>query len=148
MANKDFLTTILVDKSPKEVFKAVTNPRAWWSEEITGGTEKLNDEFKYHYRDVHKCTMKLVEVVPDKKVVWQVLDNYFNFTKDKNEWIGNKITFDISAKGNQTQLVFTQHGLVPIYECYDLCSDAWTDYIQNSLRNLITKGKGKPNPKE
>jgi len=26
--------------------------------------------------------MKLTEVIPGKKVVWLVSDNYFNFTKD------------------------------------------------------------------
>jgi hypothetical protein len=26
--------------------------------------------------------------------------------------------------------------------------DAWTNYIKNSLRSLITTGKGQPNPKE
>jgi len=36
-------------------------------------------------------------------------------------------------------------GLVPEYECYDICQNAWTNYIQNSLRNLIVTGKGQPN---
>ena len=30
--------------------------------------------------------MKLIEVVPNKKVVWLVLDNHFNFTEDQSEW--------------------------------------------------------------
>jgi hypothetical protein len=33
------------------------------------------------------------------------------------------------------------------YECFDICSNAWTTYIQKSLRDLITTGKGKPNGK-
>ena len=146
--NKDFTTTIVVDQNPKQVFDAVTNPRAWWSEEIEGGTSKLNDEFHYHYKDVHRCTIKLTEVVPEKKVVWDVLDNHFSFTKDQSEWIGNKIIFEISKKGDKTQLVFTQQGLVPAYECYDICQNAWTGYIQNSLKDLITKGEGQPNKGE
>lgn len=146
--NKDFTTTIVVDQTPKQVFDAVTNPRAWWSEEIVGGTSKLNDKFHYHYKDAHTCTIKLSEVVPEKKVVWDVLDNHFSFTKDQSEWIGNKIIFEISKKGNQTQLVFTQQGLVPAYECYDICQNAWTGYIQKSLKDLITKGQGQPNKGE
>jgi hypothetical protein len=147
-SNQDYATSILVDESPKKVFNAINNVRGWWSEEIEGNTSKLNDVFTYRYEDMHKCKMKLTEVVPDKKVVWTVLENYFSFTKDKSEWTGNKIIFDISKKGNKTQLQFTQQGLVPAYECYDMCQDAWTDYIQNSLRKLITTGKGKPNKKE
>ena len=145
MENQSFTTTFLVDKSPKEVFNAVTNVRGWWSEEIEGGTEKLNDEFDYHYEDVHRCKMKLVEVIPDQKVVWLVIDNYFSFTKDKTEWTGNKIIFEISKKGEQTQLRFTHEGLTPSYECYEACYEGWSKYINTSLRDLITTGKGKPN---
>jgi hypothetical protein len=75
------------------------------------------------------------------------MENYFNFTNDKNEWKGNKIVFEIAQKGHKTELQFTQEGLVPAYECYDVCHDAWTNYIQKSLRSLITTGKGQPNPK-
>src|SRR5687767_9299343 len=128
METADFTTTFVVDQTPEEVFKAVNNVRGWWSEEIEGGTEKLNDEFNYHFKDVHISKMKLIEVVPNKKVVWRVMDNHFKFTKDKREWIDNKIVFDITQKGNQTQLQFTQVGLVPQYECYDICRDAWSNY--------------------
>ena len=145
MTTSDFTTTILVDQSPKEVFDAINNVRGWWSEEIEGSTDKLNDEFIYHYEDVHRCKMKLIEVIPNKKVVWLVLDNYFKFTKDKSEWKGNKIIFEITEKDHKTQLQFTQLGLVPEYECYDICRDAWSIYIKNSLRSLITTGKGQPN---
>lgn len=148
MNNQNFTTTIVVEQSPKEVFNAVTNPRGWWSEEIEGGTEKLNDEFLYHYQDVHIAKMKLTEVIPGKKVVWHVIDNYFDFIKDKSEWKDTKIIFEISKKDTKTQLHFTHHGLVPEYECYGICHDAWSNYIKNSLRNLITTGKGQPNPKE
>lgn len=85
MDNQSFTIRITVDNTPQEVFNAVNNPRGWWSEEIEGNTEKLNDEFNYHYKDVHRCKMKLAEVVPNKKVVWLVLDNYFSFTQDKSE---------------------------------------------------------------
>lgn len=145
MTTKDFTTTLLVDQTPKETFQAINNVRGWWSEEIEGNTDKLNEEFRYHYEDVHRCKIKLIEVIPDKKVVWQVLDNYFKFTKDKSEWTGTKISFEISKQNNKTQIRFTHLGLVPEYECYDICKDAWTQYIQQSLFSLITTGKGQPN---
>ena len=148
MENQNFTTTILVDQGPEDVFNAINNVRGWWSEEIEGGTEKLNDEFNYHYKDVHISKMKLIEVIPNEKIVWLVLDNHFNFIKDNSEWKGNKIIFEITEKDNKTQLQFTQLGLVPAYECYDICRDAWSNYIKNSLRGLITTGKGQPNPKE
>lgn len=148
MTTTDFTTTIIVDESPEKVFNAINNVRGWWSEEIEGGTEKLNDEFDYHYRDVHRCKIRLTEVVPGQKVVWLVLDNYFSFTIDKSEWIGTQVIFDISRKGDKTQLKVTHQGLTPEYECYEICENAWTTYIQESLRDLITTGKGKPNSSE
>lgn len=148
MTTSDFTTTISVDQTPTEVFNAINNVAGWWSEEIEGSTAKLNDEFNYHYQDVHRCKMKIVEFVPNKKVVWQVRDNYFSFTKDKNEWNGNTIIFEISEMDNKTQLQFTQVGLVPEYECYDICENAWSTYIQKSLYGLITTGKGQPNGKD
>jgi hypothetical protein len=148
MNNQDFTGTISVDKTPKEAFDAINNVRGWWSEEIEGGTDKLGDEFTYHYKDVHRCKMKLVEVIPDKRVVWLVLDNYFNFIEDKTEWKGTKLVFEVSKKGDKTEVRFTHLGLVPEYECFNVCSNAWGSYINGSLRSLITTGKGHPNQKE
>ncbi|NLR82910.1 SRPBCC family protein [Chitinophaga eiseniae] len=147
MAIPDFNTTFVVSQAPYDVFQAITNIRGWWSENITGGTTQLNDEFFYEVTGLHTCRMKLVEIVPDKKVVWQVLENDFTFTKDKTEWIDTHLEFDITQKGNQTAVHFTHRGLVPSYECYDICHNAWSGYINNSLRDLITTGKGQPNPK-
>jgi hypothetical protein len=151
MNTKDFSTTILIKKSPEETFNAINNVRGWWSEDIEGDTTKLNEEFKYHYQDIHNCRIKITELIPGKRIVWLVLDNYFNFLKDPEEWKGTQIIFEISetaTAGNKTELRFTHHGLVPQYECYDICSDAWTDFIHDSLKELINTGKGKPNKKE
>jgi hypothetical protein len=147
MSNQNFTTTLLVDKIPEEAFNAINNVRGWWSEEIEGITDKLNAEFTYHYEDVHRCKMKIIEFIPTEKIVWLVLDNYFKFTKDKSEWTDTKIIFEISEKDGRTQIQFTHRGLVPAYECYDICRDAWSNYIHNSLRSLITTGKGQPNSK-
>lgn len=148
MTATDFTTTIVVDQTPKEVFKAINNVRGWWSEEIEGSTDKLNAVFNYHYEDIHRCQIKIIESIPDQKVVWLVVDNYFSFTKDKAEWTGTKIIFEISKKDGKTQIRFTHQGLVPAYECFEICQDAWTTYIQHSLRGLITTGKGQPNGKD
>lgn len=148
MSTSDFTTTLSVDQSPKEAFDAINNVRGWWSEEVEGNTNKLGDEFTYHYKDIHSCKMELIEVIPQKKVVWFVVDNYFKFTRDKSEWIGTKIIFEISQKENKTQIRFTHQGLVPEYECYNICRDAWSGYLLNSLAGLIRTGNGLPNRRE
>lgn len=146
--NPNYSVTFTVDATPKQVFDAINNPRGWWSEAIEGDTAQLGAEFNYHYQDVHRASFKITEFVSDQKVVWHVLDNYFNFTKDKSEWIDTDVVFEIVPKGSQTEVRFTHVGLVPDYECYDVCANAWGSYITSSLRNLITTGKGQPNPIE
>lgn len=148
MKEQNFTASFTVDKTPQQAFDAIKDISAWWSREIIGSTDKVGDEFDYRYKDVHRCKMRLVESAPGKKVVWLVLDNDFNFIQDKTEWKGTKISFDIARKGDKTEVHFTHVGLVPDYECYEVCTDAWSTYIKGSLRSLIATGKGQPNPKE
>jgi hypothetical protein len=69
------------------------------------------------------------------------LDSLLNFTEDKAEWIGTDIAFDISPNGDRTDVRFTHRGLVPEFECFDNCSNAWGFYIKGNLRDLIaTRG--------
>jgi hypothetical protein len=71
--NPNFTTTISVAQSPQEAFNAINNVRGWWSAEIDGSTDKLGAEFKFHYKDLHRSTQKMTELVPGKKVVWACL---------------------------------------------------------------------------
>ncbi len=148
MNKQDFTLTLLLEATPAVVFNAINNVRGWWSEEIEGNTAQLNDEFRYQYKDVHRCNIKIIESLQDKKIVWLILDNYFSFTKDKSEWKDTRIIFDIDEVNGKTQLRFTHEGLTPEYECYNACSNGWTQYIQHSLPALIQSGKGQPNSRE
>ncbi len=145
MNDQNFTTTFTVEQSPEDAFSAVNNVRGWWSEDIEGRSEKVGDEFTYRYKDVHHCKIRVTEILPGKKVVWLVLDNFFNFIKDKSEWKGTKMIFEIAKKGDETELRFTHLGLVPEYECFDRCSKAWGFFIKESLRSLIATGAGQPN---
>jgi Activator of Hsp90 ATPase homolog 1-like protein len=133
MTDKNYTTTFTVDQSPAEVFAAINNVRGWWSEEI---------------QDLHRCEVSVDELVPGKKVSWTFVDSYFSFTKDAAEWKGTHIVFDVARKGDKTEIIFTHVGLVPKFECYNACSDGWRTYINGSLKDLITIGRGKPNKGE
>ncbi len=145
MTSQSFSTAFLVDQSPEEAFAAIANVRGWWSGQIGGCTDEPGAEFTYRYQDVHYSKQRIIEFAPTKKVVWRVLDAYLNFTADPKEWTGSEITFEVSQQGEQTEVRFTHLGLVPAFECYDKCSSAWSFYINNSLRRLITTGHGEPN---
>jgi hypothetical protein len=148
MKTNGYTTAFIVDQSPEEVFNAINNVRDWWSGEIDGRTDMLGAEFAYRYRDVHATTQRITEWVPGQRVVWHVVDSQLNFVKDKTEWNGTDIIFEINRKADKTELRFTHVGLVPAFECYGDCSNAWSFYINESLHSLITRGKGQPNQTE
>jgi len=142
MKSSDFSTTITVDQTPEEAFAAINNVRGWWSGEIEGSTDKPGAEFTYRYGDIHYSRQRITELIPGRKVVWIITDSNLSFVKDKTEWNGTEISFEISKKGKRTEIRFTHLGLVPEFECFDACSGAWTDYVKNSLKKLITSGGG------
>lgn len=145
MNDQAFTIEYALDQSPAEVFAAFTDPRSWWSEDIQGGTRAAGDKFAYRYQDVHTCRIRLTEVEPERLVVWHVLENRFDFVSDEKEWVGTDIRFEVSPReGGGSDVRFSHVGLVPAYECYDVCHDAWSFYIRTSLRNLITVGAGEP----
>jgi hypothetical protein len=142
-----FTTAFLVDQTPDQAFAAIRDVRGWWSEGVEGGTADVGDEFTYRYGDLHVSKQRLTEVAPGRRMVWLVLDATLSFTRDRAEWKGTKVVFEVSRKGNQTEVRFTHQGLVPALECFEDCSSAWGSYVNGSLKSLIATGKGKPDRK-
>lgn len=145
MDKRNLTFTFTVDQSPEQVFAAINNVRGWWSGEIDGPTDKLGGVFTYKYKTLHRTKHEITELVPNKKIVWHTLASHLEFVKAKTEWDGTDIVFEIVRRGDQTEVTFTHVGLVPTFECYNDCSGAWGFYITDSLRKLITTGKGEPN---
>lgn len=141
-----FTTSFDIAQPPEKVFEAIRNVRGWWSGAIDGGTEEVGDEFTYEVTDIHWCRFRITEVVTPSKISWQVLDSWLTFPEVKDEWTGTTVTFEVAEHDGLTQVRFTHKGLVPEFECYELCSDAWTGYVTGSLRHLILTGVGQPNP--
>ena len=148
MEKQNYTASIKVDATPQEVFKSINNVTDWWTENTEGSSQKLNDEFTVRFGDIHYSNQKLVEFVPNKKVVWLVTDSRLSWIKDKQEWTNTKISFEIISKGTYTQLIFTHIGLVPELECYNDCRKGWDQYIKDSLFRLLTSGKGLPDKKD
>jgi hypothetical protein len=141
MKAENFTYSFNSSKTPEEIFELLLTIEQWWSglyeETIAGKSHKLNDEFSFEAGNgVHYSKQKLVELIPDKKIVWLVTESKLNFLSDPGEWIDTKICFNISTEENKTIVTFTHDGLTPQIECYNNCSGAWTGYLENLKKKL------------
>ncbi len=144
MKNQDYTAIVTVDNSIQDTFQTINNVTKWWTDDLTGNSQKLDDEFTVQFGDIHKTAQKIIELVPDRKVVWLVTASKLNFIKDEEEWKNTKISFELSRKDDKTQIHFTHFGLVPEVECFKACTKGWDYYIKGSLLKLLTEGKGTP----
>ncbi len=149
MSEQSYAVTATVDRSAQEVFDAIVDVRGWWSQEVEGRTDQVGAEFRYRGHDdadtvEHLATIRVAELIPGRRVVWQVLDNYMSFIEDQTEWVGTEIRFELTERDGTTEIRFTHQGLVPRYECFDVCRNAWGFYVGESLVQLVTTGRGRP----
>jgi len=150
VTDQSYTTSFTVEQNPYDVYRAINDVRGWWEETIVGRTHEVNDEFVHWVPGVHFARIRVDELLPGKRVVWRVLDNWMSFIDDQSEWKGTQVRFDIAATDGGTEVRFTHVGLTPADECFDVCRDAWGVYVTDSLRSLIATGVGKPstNPDE
>jgi hypothetical protein len=143
MKATDYTVNVSVKAIPAEVFKSINNVAGWWTQDLEGQTQKLNDVFTVTFGETF-ITLKVVELIPESKIRWHVTDCYKHWLKDKKEWKDTEVVWDITRSKNETQIHFTHLGLVPGIECYEGCEKAWNFYVQESLFNLLTTGTGIP----
>jgi len=151
MNDASFRTTLSVEAAPDDAFAAINDVRGWWSQDVDGSTDTVGAVFAFRGnhegRNVHRAQIEVTELVPGERVAWRVLDNWMGFIDDQSEWTGTRIVFEISPTAGGSEIRFSHLGLVPAYECYDVCFDAWTHFLRDSLRALIATGHGEPMPR-
>jgi len=132
----NYTVAIEVAKSPNAVFTHLTHdvPK-YWPEEMEGECTKLNDEFIFRSGDSHYSKNKVVEFVPDKKIVWLVTESIRK--TDNYDWTGTKMIFELTPKSDNTQLKFTYDGVILENE-YDRLVYICDLVIKDRLYNFLT----------
>lgn len=135
MSHPDFRYEFDTSQSPTEVFSHLVDPNNWWvglfGETIEGTSRGLDDEFSFRAGGgVHFSNQRLIGIEPNRSIVWLVTESNLSFLNHTNEWTGTKIRFDIQREDNVTKVVFSHVGLNPGFECYESCSNGWTQYLQ------------------
>ncbi len=143
MTTTDFITTLVVNKTPEEAFDAIANVSGWWAKNFKGEAKSEDDVFSVIFGETF-VDFKIAEAIPGKKVVWQVTDCNLHWINDKKEWKGTRVVWEITPVGNATEIVMTHIGITPDAECFDDCSAGWNGHIKSSLYSLLTEGAGQP----
>jgi hypothetical protein len=141
MKPRDYHKTFAANVTAKEAYDTIVNVADWWTNSFKGSAKNSGDTFGVTFGET-KVTFKVVEAVPYKKLVWEVTDCYLHWLKNKTEWTGTKVIWDISEEENGTRVEMTHLGLVPGIECYKDCEAGWNQYVGESLPKLIAAGKG------
>ena len=136
----NYTVEIEVAKSPGNVFNHVINLSQWWPEEFEGESIKLNTEFVFRTGDTHYSKNKVVEFVPNKKVVWVTTESIRK--TDNYDWTDTKFIFELTPKGDHTLLKFTYDGVVLENES-DRLVQICDMTIKEIFYNFITYGKAK-----
>ncbi len=129
------------EQGDAQIFSKLLDITAWWSgvygETIVGESSKAGDEFTFEAGGgMHKSKQRLIELLPNQKVVWQVIDSNLSFLSNPSEWTNSKLIFELESQNNKTKVRFTHDGLTPSIECYDACSTGWGAYMKRFLEQV------------
>jgi uncharacterized protein YndB with AHSA1/START domain len=136
----DILHRVGIKSSSDKVFEALTQEKSlsgWWSKNVTA-SPVVGAVDKFRFGDRGFNDMKIMELVPGKRVRWQCVDG-------APEWIGTELTFDLKVEAGSTVVLFAQRGWKEQVEFMHYCSTKWATYLL-SLKSLCEIGKGTPYP--
>ena len=129
----------VVSSSPDDVYAALTTLEGlsgWWARDTTGNTE-VGGVIAFRFGP-GGFDMKVVELVPGKRVLWEVVDG-------PQEWVGTHVSFDLRQDGDYTIVLFEHRGWAEPVEFMYHCSTKWATFLL-SLKQLVETGRGAPDP--
>jgi uncharacterized protein YndB with AHSA1/START domain len=126
-------------KSPiAAVYKTLSTQQGlgavWTTELIVKPEVGFINEFDFGDNDNTK--MKVIELSPNKKILWECIDS-------DPEWIGTKISFDLSEKNGVTSVVLKHFDWRELTEFYQWCNYNWAMFLL-SLKSHCEDGEGTP----
>jgi len=140
---QDYSASITANITAQEAAERISRVADWWTRSFTGAARKVGDAFLVRFGETF-VEFAVVELVPARRIVWQVTDCNLHFIADKKEWKDTRVVFEISSDGPAATVTMTHVGLVPGVECYESCEKGWDFYVRQSLQKLLTENQGIP----
>ena len=125
--------------SPDAVYDALSTREGlsrWWTNN-THGDGKLGGVLQFRF-GAGGFDMKVVELHPSRRVLWEVVDG-------PEEWIGTKVIWELKQDGDYTIVLFKHQGWKEPVEFMHHCSTKWAIFLM-SLKSLLETGRGTPDP--
>ncbi|KAF0812087.1 hypothetical protein IGB42_03364 [Andreprevotia sp. IGB-42] len=147
-----FQQSLTIDATPAAVYAALTTPaglQGWWTKDSdVDAANQLGGLLQFRFGPHYK-QMRVEQLEPGREVRWlcTVAHLDFDHLKRQDEWVGTQVHFHLTPQGaNHTRLDFEHIGLVPAFECYDLCQGGWQHFLA-SLQQYAQTGQGTPHEK-
>lgn len=150
MSSPNYTRTIVLHRSPREVYNAIRRIADWWTINTEGTADRVGDDFTISFSDpvsgqlVHRTTQRITEADPGRRLSWTVTACHMPWLKNREEWKGTTMVFDIVAVAEGARIDFTHIGLDPRVECFEQCERGWAYFLSESLLALINTGTGRP----
>ena len=112
---------------------------AWWTND-TQGEGTVEGALQFRFGKAGGFDMKVLELHPARRVLWQVVDG-------PPEWIGTKVSWDLKQEDNYAVVLFKHAGWKEPVEFMHHCSTKWAVFLM-SLKSLLETGKGTPDPND
>lgn len=143
---ENYSNTIQLNATKDKVFNAlISDIHLWWTEMFEGSANSQGNNFTVRFGDNVYKTMRVVELVQNSKLVWNVENSLIAVPEltNQTEWIGTSIIWQITPQEINTELQLTHIGLNPRVECFDICTHGWQQFT-DSLKEFVETGKGNP----
>ncbi|HSW96502.1 MAG TPA: SRPBCC domain-containing protein [Candidatus Saccharimonadales bacterium] len=144
MDKQSYKKIIITKTTTKDAFDKICRIPEWWAKNFEGKSKEKGDVFTVVFKSGDMYKIKVAELVPNGKIVWDVIDSYQGWNDHHTEWNGTTIIWEISSQKDQTEVQMMHVGLVPEFACFESCSQGWNYLVEKSLQKLLDEDKGMP----
>jgi len=137
----DILQRVGIKSSVDEVYTALATREGlagWWTTN-TQGESKVGGVLQFRF-GAGGFDMKVLELQPGKRVLWQVVDG-------PQEWIGTKVSWELKQEDDYAIILFKHQDWKEPVEFMHHCTTKWALFLM-SLKSLVETGKGTPDPND
>ena len=122
----DIRHLVFIKSTPEKIYEAITTEKgiaSWWSVH-NNARPQTGSVYRISFGGDYYKEIKITELVPNKKVVWEVLEAH-------PEWLNTKVSFEISREKDTAELRFNHSGWKDYTDMFAQCNHHWGVYLEN-----------------